>query len=207
MVASAKTDTRTSYEKWLDGVKKGAGTPAWNKWDCDIQSAVLAYNAHLSKTPGYSMLDWHVIKAILCVESGPHTPVWNTRPMQIGNPGDSGLREFFKEGGKGELILPPQWKGTLTEASVRSNPTHNIQAGIGYLLTTLAKSDIKVEFVEDKNAKNGKRRVERRVITGWKPATAANVKKYNGGGHQEYEKRYDAALELMRSSQGAVCAQ
>lgn len=124
--------------KWADSIDRADET--WNYWDSDISSAVAMYNAHLATLPGNMQLDWRLIKAMLWVETGPHKAAWVTRPMQIGNAGDKGLKELFKKSGAGSLIIPQQYK-ELTPESVRKNPVDNIKAGIGYLLIELSNSD------------------------------------------------------------------
>ncbi|MDR2093064.1 MAG: lytic transglycosylase [Azoarcus sp.] len=125
--------------KWEDGVERAVGDPKWNRWDCEIQQTVSAYNRHLRSTPGYVPLDWKIVKAITWIESGPHKPDWNKKPMQIGKSGDPGLRAFLSKKEGGDLIIVPVWKGLISTASARTNPVHNIRAGVGYLLMRLAR--------------------------------------------------------------------
>jgi hypothetical protein len=138
MDMTMQTSTRTGFERWQDGVSKAVSDAKWNSWDCEIQMAVNEYNRHLYGTAGYVTLDWQLIKAMLWVETGPHDPQWNAKPMRIGVAGDPGLASLLlaKEGG--DLILPPACKGRLTMASVRTIPAYNIRAGIGYLLMRMA---------------------------------------------------------------------
>jgi hypothetical protein len=135
---SIRAPEKSGFEKWKDGINKARGNPAWDKYDCEIQFAVSVYNQHLSDMPGYVPLDWHLIKAILWVESGAGSKAWGSKPMQIGNPGDPGLGAFLSGKEGGDLILPPIWKGQITTASARTLPIHNIKAGIGYLLMRAA---------------------------------------------------------------------
>jgi len=100
--------------------------------------SVNEYNRHLSGKAGYRPLDWRFIKAMLWVETGAANSEWNSRPMRIGVPGDPALTSLLSGREGGELILPPAWKGRLTVGSVRTMPTHNIRAGIGYLLMKMA---------------------------------------------------------------------
>ncbi|WP_454764001.1 LysM peptidoglycan-binding domain-containing protein [Cupriavidus campinensis] len=58
--------------------------------------------------------------------------------MQIGVRGDPGLASFLSGKEGGDLIVTPAWKGRLTMQSARAMPTHNIRAGIGYLLMRMA---------------------------------------------------------------------
>lgn len=75
-----------------------------------------------------------LIKGILWVESGAASAQWKTKPMQIGVTGDPGLAAFLggKEGG--EIIMPAATKKILTASTVRSDPKHNLRAGVGYLI-------------------------------------------------------------------------
>ncbi|WP_454725041.1 MULTISPECIES: LysM peptidoglycan-binding domain-containing protein [Cupriavidus] len=136
---AAQEPVRTGFEKWQDGLDKAAGDAKWSTHDCEVQIAVNEFNRHLSGKAGYMPLDWRLIKAMLWTESGAASAQWSTKPMQIGVAGDPGLASFLSGDEGGELILPPAWKGRLTEGSVRSLPSHNIRAGIGYLLMRMAR--------------------------------------------------------------------
>jgi LysM repeat protein len=124
---------KSGFDKWKESVDRSKTDGKWKEHDAEIKTAVDEFNLHLGKTPGYMALDWHLIKAMVWTESGPYAPAWNTRPMQIGNPGDPGLGSLLggKEGG--ELIMPAALKGKLTAANA-STPALNIRAGIGFLL-------------------------------------------------------------------------
>ncbi|WP_332451123.1 hypothetical protein [Burkholderia ubonensis] len=129
---------KTAFEKWQDDINKAADDVNWGTWDYEIQIAVNEYNRHLSGTAGYNPLDWHLIKAMLWVETGANSSEWKIKPMQIGVSGDPGLTSFLSGNEGGDLILPPAWKGQLTSGSARTMPAHNIRAGIGYLLMRMA---------------------------------------------------------------------
>lgn len=126
------------FEHWRDGLTHATGSAKWNSWDCEIQTAVNEYNQHLSGKAGYVSLNWKMIKAMVWVETGANHSEWNVKPMQIGVTGDPGLRALLSGTEGGELILTPAWKGRLTFSSARVNPSHNIRAGIGYLLMRMA---------------------------------------------------------------------
>jgi len=136
---AGQTQPKTGFEKWKDGIDKAKDNPKWDAWDCEIQKAVNEYNDHLSSTQGYVRLDWRIIKATIWVESGPHQIDWNFRPIQIGVSTDPGMDAFLFGDEGGHLILPPAWKGRLKPETVRVMPTHNIRAGIGYLLMRMAR--------------------------------------------------------------------
>lgn len=135
---AVQAPTKTNFEKWQDGINKAVSDARWNAWDCEIQLAVSEYNRHLSGSAGYRQLDWQLIKAIAWVETGASNKKWGSNPMQIGNPGDPGLRSFLSANEGGELIIAPEWKKRLTLGSAVTIPAHNIRAGIGYLLMRMA---------------------------------------------------------------------
>lgn len=63
--------------------------------------------------------------------------------MQIGVPGDPGLKALLSDQEGGEIILPTFWKNRLTSGTVKTLPSHNIRAGVAYLLMRLAIFEIK----------------------------------------------------------------
>ncbi len=69
---------------------------------------------------------------------GPENRAWRSNPIQIGNPGDPGLRALLSDKEGGTLIIPDEYKDKLTIATVASTPRMNICAGVGYLLMRLA---------------------------------------------------------------------
>jgi hypothetical protein len=140
---------KTAFEKWSDGIDKAVGDSKWNAWDCEIQMVVNEYNRHLTHTASYVNLDWLLIKAMLWTESGAAHSEWLTKPMQIGVAGDPGLTSFLSSKEGGALILPTAWLGKLTTASVRTIPSHNIRAGVGYLLMRMANFDHKTIVASD----------------------------------------------------------
>lgn len=142
---------KTGFEKWQDGLKKAVGNAKWDEWDCEIQLAVNQYNRHLAGTTGYIPLNWHLIKAMLWVETGAERSEWKTNPMQIGVSGDPGLTAFLSGTEGGDLILPPALKGRLTAASARIIPAYNIRAGIGYLLMRMATFEYRSVLAADVN--------------------------------------------------------
>jgi hypothetical protein len=74
------------------------------------------------------------------VESGgPTNPAWSTRPMQIGNPGDSAYG-VLQGGAQGSnLIMSVPLKLDIANKSI-STPDLNIRAAIAYVFTMAAKS-------------------------------------------------------------------
>lgn len=146
---AAQTQPKTGFEKWQDGIDKAVGDARWNSWDCEMQVAVNEYNRHLYGIAGYVSLDWRLVKAMAWVESGAANSEWHSRPMRIGIPGDPGLASFLSGNEGGDLILPPAWKGRLTTSSVQAIPTHNIRAGIGYLLMKMANYEYRSVLSQD----------------------------------------------------------
>ncbi|QDW49473.1 LysM peptidoglycan-binding domain-containing protein [Burkholderia sp. KBS0801] len=133
----------TGFEKWQDGINRAVGDSKWNAWDCEIRMAVDEYNRHLSGTSGYRPLDWQLIKAMIWVETGAESKKWRSNPIQIGNPGDPGLRSLLAGNEGGDLIIPVAWKERLTIGAATTVPAYNIRAGIGYLLMRMANYAIK----------------------------------------------------------------
>jgi hypothetical protein len=138
-----QTAAESGFERWQAGLKKGADDPKWSIYDCEIKAACGGFNRHLAKTPNYRTLDWRLIKAMLWVETGAASAEWKTRPMQIGVPGDPGLKALLSNEEGGELILDATWKSRLTPSTVSTFPVHNIHAGIAYLLMRLAMFEYK----------------------------------------------------------------
>jgi len=136
------TKPKSGYERWQDTINNAVGDAKWNAYDCEIQTAVNEINRHLSGTPGYSPLDWRLIKAMTWVESGAENKKWKSRPIQIGNTGDPGFDALLSNKEGGDLILPPTWKSHLNHSNVIAFPTYNLRAGISYLLMKMAHFSI-----------------------------------------------------------------
>jgi hypothetical protein len=140
-----KSSKKTGFEQWKDTIDGAKSDKRWNQYDAEIQSAVREFNSYLQKTPGYILLDWHTIKAMVWTESGgPDNPqkAWVKRPMQIGNDRDPGLDDLLSKNGNGDLIMPPKIKSRFNKLNVTTDPLLNIQAGIAYLLTRFARYDL-----------------------------------------------------------------
>ncbi|HLJ45202.1 MAG TPA: LysM domain-containing protein [Bryobacteraceae bacterium] len=133
---------KTAYEKWQETIDEALTDNAWDEYDCDIWRIVAEYNKFLGGTPGYKPLDWKTVKAMLWTESGgPSNAAWKSRPMQIGNSGDPGLKALLGGQEGGSLIIPPSLKSGLTVQIAGADPRMNIRAGVGYLLMRCAKFD------------------------------------------------------------------
>jgi hypothetical protein len=143
---------KTGYEKWQEMIDQAKSDPRWRAYDSEIILAVSEFNAHLSSMKGYFPLDWRLIKAVIWTESGgPDSRAWNSRPMQIGNPGDPGLAALLSGKEGGEIIMPPQLKGRLNMGNA-GIPPFNIRAGIAYLLMRCASYG----FVQVMDARDSK---------------------------------------------------
>ena len=145
-----KTTSTGSFQGWKQYIQTAMEDGEWHKWDCDIQTIVNDYNTHLANQKGYVPLNWQWVKAILWVESGGGVPAWNSKPMQIGVANDPGLGALLHGDGGGELILPPSYQKMLTTTAAKTDPVHNIRAGVGYLLMRMARFEQQV--VADANS-------------------------------------------------------
>lgn len=176
---------KTGFEKWQEGIDKAADNASWNASDCEIQTAANEYNRHLSSTPGYIALDWQLIKAMVWVETGAESPKWKSNPAQIGNPGDPGLSALLTGNEGGDLIIPSSWKSRLTIGTATTIPSHNIRAGIGYLLMRLATYSIKSapdadDFIYEVKVKPGDSIAK---IAKENNSTTETIKTLNPGAH------------------------
>lgn len=128
---------KTAFQATIDDALTNA---AWDAYDCDIMLIANEFNRHLANTPGFKVLNWQIIKAMVWTETGgPTDASWRSRPMQIGNPGDPGLKALFSGREGGELIIPPSLNGRLNATSATAMPLMNIRAGTAYLLMRFAK--------------------------------------------------------------------
>ena len=111
--------------------------PHFGDYDQQIKAAVGEFNTRLGTTPRYVPLSWKLIKAIILTETaGPELPAWQSNPMQIGNPGDPGLKALLGGQEGGDLILGTPLKSMLSAGL--GTPEMNIKAGRGYLLMRAA---------------------------------------------------------------------
>jgi hypothetical protein len=144
------TDGRLS-KSWKDTVDDAITNKDWDLYDQLIQKEVADYNKRLTGSPGYSPVDWLLVKAIVWVESGgPKTRAWKGRVMQIGNLGDKGYTAL-KNGVVGryarsegsELIISPELCTDIVRNVPINTPATNIRAGIAYLFTRMATTTYK----------------------------------------------------------------
>jgi LysM repeat protein len=182
MATQDQIQYRTRLEKWQDGID--AADRAWDSYDTHIRSTVEQYNAHLTRsTPAYFPLDWQLVKAMIWTETGARDPGWLSRPMQIGNPGDPGLGVMRRGEEGSNLIVPPALRGSFLSAT--TNPRSNIEAGVGYLLTRMAQTEIRSvpepgSSVYDITVKAGDSLSRIAKIEG---STEAMLKQLNPGAH------------------------
>ncbi|HEX8238777.1 MAG TPA: LysM domain-containing protein [Allosphingosinicella sp.] len=138
---------KSDFDIWKEMIDRAINNSTWNAHDRTIQDAVAEINKHLAKTPGFKPLDWQLVKAMTWVETGAESAEWKKKPMQIGVLDDPGLKSLLSGKEGGELILPPAWARELGIASVRTNPAHNIKAGIGYLMLRMAFYEYKSQIL------------------------------------------------------------
>ncbi len=127
-------------QRWKDTVKLGIKDTKWDQYDSTIKSEVAAYS---KKFPALaSKVDWLLLKALLWTESGgPSNASWATRPMQIGNPNDAGYGVLRNGGEASSLIMNAALKQSIASGSINA-PDVNIKAGLAYLYTRMAESNI-----------------------------------------------------------------
>lgn len=137
-------------QKWKDTVNQGIKDAVWDKYDDTIKTEVTSYKTRFIKT-SIPTVNWLYLKAMLWTESGgPSNKAWETRPMQIGNPGDPGLKTL-KDGAEGSNIIMEKSLHQAIKSNPINEPVINIKAGIAYLYTRMAISEIKsVKDTRDK---------------------------------------------------------
>lgn len=130
----------TISEKWKDTVKQGINDSNWDKYDSVMKGEVSAYAVKFTALA--NKVNWLFIKAMLWSESGgPSNKAWKTRPLQIGNTGDPAYA-VLKSGAEGsDLIMSDALKSAIAKGSI-DNPDINIKAGIAYLYTRMAVTNV-----------------------------------------------------------------
>jgi hypothetical protein len=109
---------------------------SWNAHDKELRQIVSDYNRYLASTPGYHDLDWHLIKAMLFVETNPEQKGWDKSPMQSNNQGDAGYGDLTSKPDRVALLVPPTLRNSLSCANI--NAAGSITAGVAYLLSQAA---------------------------------------------------------------------
>ena len=127
-------------QKWKDTMEKGINDPKWDKFVDTIKSEVTAYSLKFPSLA--SKVNWLLIKAMVWNESGgPTNSAWQTRPLQIGNSGDPAYK-VLKDASEGsDLIMSEELKKAIDSSSI-DQPELNIKAGIAYLYTRMANTNI-----------------------------------------------------------------
>jgi len=192
----------------------------WDIYDSHIQRLVSRYNDFLAGKGGYVPLDWHLIKAMIWVETGvlyEQGKPWKTMPMQIGNLGDPGLHDLLINPNRKLVVLPELWP-RFTKAKITSDPYINIEAGTSLLFLRMAHFGL-VEVHESPTRIKGKRaskpssshsviggrsnqhhrpRPKKVVaIIGWRPFTPPMVYMRYNQGDECYARKLSYCLELM----------
>lgn len=132
----------TLDKKWIDTIEQAIDDDTWDAYDAVIQAEVQYYKTQLARL-ALPQVNWLLIKAMVWTETGgPSNPSWTSRPMQIGNPGDPALAVL--QGGKegSDLIMSSSLKEAIRMRRT-DEPNINIQAGIAYLYTRMAQSEIR----------------------------------------------------------------
>ncbi len=203
-----KDETKLKLWKETLAIQLFEGRAPWDVYDNQIQSVVSTYNNFLKDTANFSKivreLDWHIIKALMWVETGAWIPEWKSQPMQIGNPGDPGLNQILNTK-SGRLLLPPEY-ARLTAAEAIIDPIANIKAGAGYFLWVFAhfgyidsppttQSSVPPAVRKPDAAHMARQRQSPHhyvpkqkiyAITGWKPISLEYVAAHYNGGDGNY---------------------
>ncbi len=129
--------------RWTATIDKAIKDDAWDGYDELVRKEVDSYNLRFGNTLGYKVVDWHILKAVLWVESGgPGTHAWTHRAMQIGNPGDRGYA-VLKGRHEGSSVIMTTHLAAEIKTRKIDDPKLNIRAGIAYLFTRMAYFDEK----------------------------------------------------------------
>lgn len=210
---------------WEDDRSNAIASDAapWDAYDTQIQLVTTVYNEHLKDVAGYTPLNWQIVKAITWVETGALAKEWKTAPMQIGNPGDPGLRDLLATP-QGKLILPQEYAQVLTLSNAASTGNLNIEAGVGYLLKILAIFGMVPDAVPavpasaasapaaasgpqgshhasraaHHHASKPKHPPKHLAITGWRPVTLEYIAKHYNSGDGNYSDKLQFALDLIQ---------
>lgn len=126
--------------------------PAWSKHDVTAKRIVVAYNGRFGTSAGFKALDWRWVKAMLWQESGAKSNAWDSRPLQIGNPGDPGLTVVKGESSSAECekvnaVVPQDLQMRLKKEKM--TPELNIEAGVAYLFYMATFRSLKRGTVDD----------------------------------------------------------
>lgn len=127
-------------QKWKDTIKDGIKNQDWDAYDSIIKREVDGYAKKFTALK--SKVDWKLIKAMLWTESGgPSNKAWKTRPLQIGNVGDPAYAVLKNAEEGSDLIMSSALAALIKNSSI-DKPETNIKAGIAYLYTRMAITNI-----------------------------------------------------------------
>jgi hypothetical protein len=164
--------------KWKATVDDGITNTAWDDHDKTVKTEIATYNTRFKDTPKYTAVDWKQGKAMVWVESGgPSNAAWSGRVLQIGNPGDAALPVLEKAGEHSDLIMSAQLAKNVKLASEIQKPAVNIQAGLAYLFTRMAKFEYQS------------------IITG---STVETTKVKSGEGPEKVAQRVGTTVEVLK---------
>ena len=110
---------------------------SWNEYDETIKNQVAIYNQKFKDKPGYTSLDWRLVKAMVWTEilAGPkgNPTQWSKYPLQIGRfSADAGALVVKNGRENSDLITTPNLRKQI-QGDITGN--NNIKAGIAYLYT------------------------------------------------------------------------
>jgi hypothetical protein len=210
-----------AFQRWkkaLDHALLSNRVP-WDAYDAQLSRVVEIYNDYLSRTPGFTRIDWGIPKALSWVECGAVNEQWQTNPMQIGVNGDPGLRQLLQTP-SGKLVLPPSFRSTLTMSNAVADGNRNIEAGVGYLFWVFARFgyvEAKPVFVPSLSSVRTPSKSPVRAstpvavvhkaptqkvyaITGWKPFSLVTIAMHYNGGDGNYFEKLQYAYSIVNGT-------
>ena len=91
--------------------------PRWNQYDEVIKKEVAFYNQKFNGIADFVPLDWRYVKAMVWTEvmAGPagNSKEWQSRPIQVGIPGDPSLPTLARGGENTDLMTTPEFRNKL----------------------------------------------------------------------------------------------
>lgn len=196
----------STLDEWKAGREKAIGNPDWYIYDNTIRKLVSEINQHLSTSKNiekYKPLDWKLIKAMIWTETGATVAAWKTRPIQIGNTGDEGIKEVVipARPRKYNIIIPKTWNTYLINKTdlIRSNPEYNIRAGIALLMIKMSETEKDKTVYDDEkeytyevvNGDRGYSSIAKKIGTTQGVLTTLNgVKVIHPGNKLKYKKAH-----------------
>ncbi|MFC1750910.1 LysM peptidoglycan-binding domain-containing protein [Pseudomonadota bacterium] len=137
--------------RWKDTMAIAISDARWDAYDAIIEGEIAAYKNRF-KTTLTEDVDALLIKAMLWAESGgPDNIAWTTRPLHIGSGGDPAY-QILKTGAEGSDFIMSTDLANLMKGGSINDPKTNIKAGIAYLYTRMATTNIvSVRDLKDAN--------------------------------------------------------